>query len=297
MTLFFQELTKKLAEKWLTLLVLPGMLLVATAWAGLRLGHSRWADYQRLASESTGIAQELTARGPGVTVLVVVAVLLSAAAAGLVASALGSVVQWLWLGDWLRWAGVIGRSLVAMRRRRWWKADAPYASELVAQQCGERERDADVLDRLVLARNRIALVEPARPTWIGDRMTAVDARVHAEYQLDLSSAWPRLWLLLPETTRGEVKTAGAAFDAATTLAAWSWLYLALGVIWWPATVIGAVILISAWVRGRKAIDVYAVLVESAVDLHLRLLADALNLSEKPADELGPEITSRLRKGA
>jgi hypothetical protein len=296
MTLFLQELTKKLAEKWLTLLVLPGLLLVGTTAVGLLLGRARWADYQRLASESTAMAQELTARGPVAIILVVVAVLLGSAAAGLVATTLRSIVQWLWLGDWPRWAGVIGQPLVAMRCRRWWQADAPYAQELISQQRGDSTRDTDLLDRLARARNRIALAEPARPTWIGDRMAAVDARVLAEYQLDLSSAWPRLWLLVSDATRGEVQTAGTAFDAATTLAGWSWLYLVLGVIWWPAAVIGAVALTCAWVRGRATINVYAELVESVVDLHLRLLADALQLSEKPIDELGAEITSRLRKG-
>ncbi|MEV7373368.1 hypothetical protein AB0O51_21170 [Streptomyces sp. NPDC090301] len=53
------------------------------------------------------------------------------------------------------------------------------------------------------ARNQIALTRPARPTWMGDRLIAADARGHRTYRIDLVSAWPRLWLLLPDTAHAE----------------------------------------------------------------------------------------------
>ncbi|MGW4817488.1 hypothetical protein ACWEP4_00580 [Streptomyces sp. NPDC004227] len=36
--------------------------------------------------------------------------------------------------------------------------------------------------------------------------------------LDLTSAWPRLWLTVPDAVRSELRTARPGFDAATVTA-------------------------------------------------------------------------------
>lgn len=46
---------------------------------------------------------------------------------------------------------------------------------------------------------RIAQEQPARPTWIGDRIHAVITRLDRDYHLDLATIWPHLWLAMPET--------------------------------------------------------------------------------------------------
>ncbi|MCD2469045.1 hypothetical protein MBT42_36540 [Streptomyces sp. MBT42] len=58
---------------------------------------------------------------------------------------------------------------------------------------------------------------------MGDRLIASDARVHRTYRIDLVSAWPRLWLLLPDTAHAEVQAARSALTASTRRAAWGLL--------------------------------------------------------------------------
>ena len=43
------ELGRKYVERWVAMLVLPGLLYVAGAAAAWRLGHAHWADLGRLA--------------------------------------------------------------------------------------------------------------------------------------------------------------------------------------------------------------------------------------------------------
>ncbi|MFD9960033.1 hypothetical protein [Amycolatopsis sp. NPDC058986] len=294
MSAFLSELGRKLAEKWLSLLVLPGLLLLGACLAGGVLGQAHWADTTRLTAVARSWSTAVQASGAVLAVMIAAAVLLAAAALGVAATGLGWAVRKVWLDPWPRWAGWL---LVRSRRARWNRATAAYETILLdARNADDPEAARQELDRLAGRRNRIGLVRPGRPTWIGDRMAAVDARVFAEYELDLGTAWPRLWLTVADATRTEVRAAATAFGAAATLCGWGLPYLALGVVWWPAAVLGLLIVVTAWRRGRSTVALYADLVESVVDLHAAGLADALGISAPP-DAAGAEITSRLRKGA
>lgn len=295
MTTFLAELGRKLAEKWLTLLVLPGVLLVAAIGIAGILGQRSWADTGRLTSTVTDQVNRASHQGGAAVGLVVVAVLLAAACAGLAATATGHLVRYCWLGLWPAGARPVSNPLTARRTRRWDQLD-----RRLTEESRRVPADQDILDRLAARRGRIALARPSRPTWIGDRMAAVDARVLEAYDLDLTFAWPRLWLVLPETARAELQAAAAAFDGATTLGGWGMLYLVLGTVWWPAGVLGAVVLCTAWRRGRATATVLAALAESAVDVYGKDLAAALGIGpdSTPFDPAaGQRIRSLLRKGA
>ncbi|MFC7758677.1 hypothetical protein ACFQY4_12290 [Catellatospora bangladeshensis] len=169
-----------------------------------------------------------------------------------------------------------------------------------AVRAGPRRRGrSPTAERLGRRRNAIALAEPQRPTWLGDQLAAVATRVHAEYGVDLGAAWPRLWLLLAADARHEVRTARAELDSSAVLAGWGLLYLALGILWWPAALAGIVALLVAWAGARRTAARLAELVESTVDLHLADLARALGEATDRAvtPETGRRITARLRKGA
>ncbi|CAL9666889.1 hypothetical protein [Streptomyces sp. enrichment culture] len=333
MDVVLAELGRRAAEKWVSLLTLPGLLFIAAAAAGRVLGHTGWADVGTLADAGRRAAADLAREGTLTVVMAAALLLLLATAAGLAATAAGRAVRLFWLAE-----GRIppGPSLIARRSHRWEAAQQAYAdhSETVARRIWEAgvgsggragpgdsgdpappvdparqtdsgrpydpAGDAAELDRLADRRNRICLAEPTRPLWIGDRLAATDARVYAAYGLDLGTAWPRLWLTVPEETRAEVRLAATAFDAAAGLAGWGLLYLLLGAVWWPAAVAGVVVCAVGWRRGRVCVSVYADLVESVVDLHGRPLAQALGLTEDPGpmtEELGTEITAVVRKGA
>ncbi|WP_248959585.1 hypothetical protein [Sphaerisporangium perillae] len=250
----------------------------------------------------------------------------SLAGAGLAAEALGRVAEWCWMGSW---GGPPGRALTAWRRRRWTLAADRYHAALQAKarlllspgaaldggalggtaRVGAGSNEAAPgdgappvpgpgTDALNAARNRIALAEPRSPTWMGDRMLAAGIRVRARYDLDLVSAWPRLWLLVPEEVRGRITSARDDLASAARLAGWGVLYLLPALWWWPAALIGAACIGSAWWLGRHRTGRLADLVEATADVHGRDLARSLGI-DCPAEftpAIGESVTRVLRKG-
>ncbi|MGH3567214.1 MAG: hypothetical protein ACRDRH_14520 [Pseudonocardia sp.] len=292
---FLNELGKKLAERWVALLVLPGLLFTAVATVAVTLGQRRWADGGALVRLPGQLASAGAERPDGLTrtVLLLVVLLLAAFASGLLARALATPVEHVLAGRWPPAAGRLNRAGTQRRRDAWARANQAY----------ERARavgDSAKLGELRRRRNRIGLIEPEHPTWIGDRLSAAAVRVYQEYGLDLALTWPRLWLLLPETTREPLTESRRRLDDATTLGGWAVLYFALGPTWWPAAVLGVGIGLVSWRRSRIAADVYADLLEAAVDVHLQDLwqrfADEQGVSPT-RPQWGKRLTERFGKGS
>ncbi|MFE9093407.1 hypothetical protein [Streptomyces sp. NPDC007264] len=299
---FFGELAKKLAERWVGLLAVPGLLFVSCVWVGLQLGWTHALDLRLLASRASMLGTSLS-RAPGpAQILVVVASLLASAGVGLIVQALAGPLRAGWLGRWptgLRWAA---RRRTRARTRRW-TGLVEHRQELqrrypLPERTPEQQHDIDAVAHRI---NRLSPAKPARPTWMGDRVAAVEQISLDRYGLDLTFGWPRLWLVLPEHVRTELTTANGQFAAAVLTGAWALPYLVLGTLWWPALPAALVTGLSAWTRARTAIAELTDLSESAVDLHGRALAVALGTA--PADSTGPltpaegeQVTRRVRKG-
>lgn len=302
MGIFFQELAKKLAERWITLLVIPGALFLVTAGVGVRLGHWHALDYTRLRTLVADVTAWIARQPAGPQTVVIAAVLLAAAGVGLTVQALAGVTRTVWLGTWPRPLALLRRWRIGSRRRRWHarvehrlalQRTHPPASRTPEQQ----HRIDTAADRV----NRLALAEPGRPTWMGDRIHALEAIAVNRYGLDLTFAWPRLWLVSPDTTRTEITTATAAFAAATATGTWAWPYLLLGTLWWPAALIGIGIGTTGWVQARAAVTDLTALSESALDLHGRDLATAFGVAEPERNgpltpSEGQHLTTLIRKG-
>ncbi|MFE2972282.1 hypothetical protein ACFXKC_53835 [Streptomyces sp. NPDC059340] len=285
MTTFLSALAGKAAEKWLALLVLPGVVYLAGVAAAVVLGHAHALDLAELQPAIDRLAAHPGASNAGAILLVAAGVLAAATLAGMCARASAVVVERLWTSRGDRWPA---RLLVRRRVHRWQRADA------ACEAAGTRAELARAIER----REAIALVRPRQPTWIGDRLHAVDQRVYDAYGLELGAAWPRLWLTVPDAVRAELLSAREAYGAAFGLAGWAALYLLLGAWWWPALSAAAVVAATAWIRGRSATAVFADLVEATVDLHAITLAQELGLTgERPAltREVGDAITTTLRK--
>ncbi|MFF6916596.1 hypothetical protein [Streptomyces sp. NPDC012466] len=285
MTTFLSALAGKAAEKWLALLLLPGVVYLAGVAAAVVLGHAHALDPAELQLAIDRLAAHPGASSAGAILLVAAGVLAAATLAGMCARASAVVVECLWTSRGDRWPG---RLLVRRRVHRWQRADA------ACEAAGTRAELARAMER----REAIALVRPRRPTWIGDRLHAADQRVYDAYGLELGAAWPRLWLTVPDAVRAELLSAREAYGAAFGLAGWAALYLLLGAWWWPALCAAAVVAATAWIRGRSATAVFADLVEATVDLHAITLAQELGLTgERPAltREVGDAITTTLRK--
>ncbi len=286
---FLDELGKKLAERWLALLVVPGLLYLGALTVAYVLGHRHPFGVDQLARR---LDAWTTAPTTGGLVLILLATLLTAAIAGVLAQGLGSLTERVWLAErWQSWPPPL-RSLaqarITSRTRRWTTATDTYQHQIdttsahLARDGSDPENAPGDLGAARRAVTRIAQEHPTRPTWIGDRVHAVVTRLHRDYQLDLATIWPHLWLTMPDTTRTEITTARESLTRATTLAGWALLYLAVGALWWPGLLLAAAIGATAWRRARTATDTYALLIEAAARLHTTDLATALGI-----DHTGP----------
>ncbi|WP_107481932.1 hypothetical protein [Streptomyces sp. JHA26] len=294
MTRFLEALGGKLAERWIALMLGPSVLLLSVAAVGVTLGHRRWYDIGLLLTRLNELSAEPALRNTGTLVLLLAGLLAASAALGLAATGLGVAVERLWLAT-------RPRRLADRRRQRWDEAHAAFNHALLAAARAEGTPGAAAAAararELNARRNRIGLAAPDHPFWLGDRVAAVDTRVWQTYRLDLTSAWPRIWLVLAEDVRAEIVASRTRFAAAARLTAWAVGYLAVGVVWWPSAVAGAVTAVTAWRRARIAGVAFAELCEAAVDLHGRRLAESLGIAcEGPlTEDVGAEITTVLRK--
>ncbi|MFI2349861.1 hypothetical protein ACH492_22985 [Streptomyces sp. NPDC019443] len=279
------ELGKRLAERWLSLLVLPGALFLAAAFTARTLGHSHPFDLDRLIHEVEALLTPAGAGAGARLALLLLLVALLAAAVGIVAQTLGSLVERLWLAaDWASWPRPMRTFAgwrVKRRRRRRTAAETAYederrrAGELLA--AGGSESGPE-LGPARLAITRVSQEEPHRPTWAGDRVHAVALRFARDLDLDLATVWPSLWQLLPDAPRQQIESAREALGRATTLVAWALLYAVLGVWWWPGLPIAAAVFVTAWLRIRDAADAYAALIEASVHLYAGELAERLGIA-------------------
>ena len=263
MTAFLAEVGSKLADRWVAALVAPGLLLIAAITIAFRLGQAHALDLGRIRTWINGLANAPGSHSPGTLLLAAAGVLGAAAVAGLAAAAIGKCVERALL---LPGHLPPGRQLVQWRRRRWHRASALMAKSTEAafrSHAAGASTDRDPAQGTpdpgtAAARlHAIGLVEPARPTWIADRMRAADVRVHQAYGLGLGAAWPHLWALAPDPLRADLSAAQDAYSTAARLAGWGLLYAVLAGWWWPAALVAALAIATARSKARAAVSALA----------------------------------------
>ena len=288
MSMILGELGKKLAERWLSLLVLPGALYLAVVYAAVTLGHRHALDVQRLMTEITARSVDPAAKMAGGQITLLVAVLAGAAALGLAAQTLGSLAERLILAaDWQTWPAplrAVAQHAVALRASRWADLDAVVRVEQRRALLPAPADRPDPQRRLRAAhrRSQISVEPPERPTWSGDRIQAAALRLDRDHHLDLFSLWPQLSLVLPDPVRTEITSARSDLTRAANLAGWGVLYAPLARWWWPAIPLAIVLAFVARHRIRSTVDAYAGLVEAAARIHATTLAAQLAI-----DHTGP----------
>ena len=284
MTGFLGEIGQKLADRWAALLAIPGLLYLAAVTVAAVLGQAHALSYSDLSRKIAAWAASPASRSVGGTVLIVAAILAGSVVAGLAAAAGGRFVEILW-------------TLPGKRVPAKWLADRRRERSQEAKTIADTSTDPAAVDKAIARADRICLIQADRPTWIGDRLRACRVRIERAYGLDLNAAWPRLWLIVPDTVRTELGTARDAFTAAARLTAWAVLYLILGIWWWPAVIIALITGATAIIRAHQATDNLADLIESTVDLHSGDLATGLG-EQTPgpvAPVTGKRLTTRMRK--
>ncbi|MGO4456639.1 hypothetical protein AB4039_04825 [Streptomyces sp. M-16] len=296
------QLGEKLAEKWVSALALPGLLLVGASACAAVLGQGRALDAGLLIEEA-GHWATTVAHWPVVGQVAAVAVtLLVAVAMGMFVRVCSDGAVRVWTGDWPRPARRLARRATARRAGLW--GDLQRQIDGIRRDNPPYDRDDAQLRQitdLTARRDRTGLSSPARPTYTGDRFAGVESRLRGQYGIDLAACWPGLWLVLPEEVRAELRSTRARFDAEVAGSVWAGCYLVLGCFWWPAAVGGVAAGLVAWRRGRRAAAVHAGLVEAAVDVHLRKLAEEVGIALPPGPTWEPGagllINRLFRKGA
>ncbi|HEU5330773.1 MAG TPA: hypothetical protein VFU78_21955, partial [Thermomicrobiales bacterium] len=231
----WNELAKKLADQWFSLLVLPGVLYVGVASAAGVLGYSHALNLAFLVRHVTAYAKNPDATTTAGQIVLLAALLGAASAIGLLAQTLGAASERVALAaDWLAWPLPLRAAARWRTRRRqqlWGHADRDYKDQhrkALAPEPADRP-DPALRRRAAARRNRIAVEPPERPTWSGDRINAAALRLDRDYYLDLATVWPALWLVLPDNVRDQISAARAGLARAHVLYAWALLYLAIGV--------------------------------------------------------------------
>ncbi|WP_053853092.1 hypothetical protein [Streptomyces sp. NRRL B-24085] len=299
---FLQQLAKTLADRWISLLVLPGAFFLGAVWLSVNLGQADAWNAALLTRRAEHTMTEIAGQPSGAQALLVVAVLAAASGTGFVVQTLAAVTRRIWLGPWPRPFAPVAAARTARRRARWYRlVEERRALEAVNPAVRTRERQ-DRIDAVAQRITRLSMAEPGRPTWMGDRIHAVESIAHHRYGLDLAYGWSRLWLVLPDTARADLTAAHSAFAAAVATGTWAVPYLLLTAVWWPAVLIAAGIGLTGWARARAAVAELSTLTEATLDLHGRTLAAALGVGDttEGAGPLtigeGERITDLVRKG-
>lgn len=280
MTKLWEETGSALATR---LFASSGVALVFWVWAFVAwcMRQDGWSYFHEMVSRLTS--------DPGLAPLLAVAV-----AATVVIATSSLVVERLTLPVLRVLEGYWPRPLARLRSRRiedWHK----HIQDLAHLPPGAGR------DQVVAASVQLRNFPPdgdLLPTRIGNIIRAGERRPASWYGLDAVILWPHLWLVLPEQARGDLTNARGQLDRAVTAFTWAVLSCLLGLLWWPAALVGLVVAIAIlrwWIPA--AASTYATLISAVFDTHRFLLYDALNYPRpaKPVDEpaLGRKLTRSL----
>jgi hypothetical protein len=269
MTDLIAAIGTKALERWLTAILLPGLLYAVIAGWALVAGHDHALDLPWLAAHLSDLWQH-HASSPGTAVVAIAALLGGASLAGMAATIVAEDgVHRLWTirgpQKWL--------DIRCKRAQSRWAGRDPQPPEGYL---------------------------PGRATAIGEHFRLIGERVQAQYGLSVTDAWARIWIITTADTRTLINTAYRRYFADATLAAWALLYLPWTVRWWPAAIIAAGALALGYWRAHADSEVLAALIEATVDVHATDLAATLGVDLREGRvtvEEGNRINNILNKGA
>ncbi|CCH17831.1 hypothetical protein [Micromonospora lupini] len=261
MTDLIATLGKKITERWLATVLLPGLLYVAiTGWA-LLAGHGHALDLSWLIRRLNDLWQHHPP-GPAAAAVATAVALAGAGLAGVAATVVAEdVVHRLWIirGPQAR------LDTLAKRTEARWEGRVPRPPQRYL---------------------------PQRATVIGERFRLIGERVHAQYGLSVNLAWPRLWILASADTRTMIGAAHRQYFSDAALAAWALLYLPWTVRWWPAVLIATAVLAFGYRQARTSSAILATLIEATVDAHANDLAKVTGI-DLPEGRLTPEEGNKI----
>lgn len=138
-----------------------------------------------------------------------------------------------------------------------------------------------------------------RAAAIGETFRHTGSRVAKQYELSLSDAWPRIWLLASTDVRAVVSAAARRYESDAILSAWGLLMLPWSIRCWAIAPVAAAAMTYGYMRARSDSAVLATVIEATVDTHALRLAEALGVAVPSGTVTrieGPVMTNILQKG-
>lgn len=287
---FLEGMTGKVSEQWVTNLLTPAFAfwLGGLAACTYRFG---WALLKAWALQQPQPVQF------GLLIVGLIVIVTSAATAQKFDQPILRFLE----GYWPRWMKPLRRRLTQryvnqwqQQQQRWGELYGKGEAALSAEELSEYAQ----LDWLLM--HSPSQPNQFMPTRLGNLLRASEYRSKERYGLDAVICWPRLWLLLPDSTRKELQEARAALNTAVRIGFWSLLFL----VWTPLARWALLLALpTAWFSYRMALSaaaVYVDLLEATFDVHRHLLYHSLRrkLPVNPAKEIqeGEALTQYLWRG-
>lgn len=293
----FEGFGGKFGERWLETLFTPALLF----WAG---GCLLWASTPSLSWQQWTVLKDFVQGLDGThQLLLAIGAFLVIAASSTVAERFTLPLLRLFEGYWPRWAQPLADGVSARWAQRRTNLEAQWMALAGRAAAGTLTRAQ--LSRYVGLDRQIREIPVdatfQMPTRIGNVLRAAERLPFDKYGLDGIVCWPRLWLVMTDSAKGDIADARTRLNASTRLTFWSLLFFGWTAFAWIALPIAA---IGAWYGYRSMLDdarAYGELVESAYDVQRRALYKSLgwaypaNASQEKAR--GMLLTAFLWRGS
>jgi hypothetical protein len=284
----------KAGERWATTVFTPAFLF----WAAGVVS----AMWDRGGAEAfTRLADWFNRQPPVTQATIAILALLGVVASGFAVETLTLAFTRMLEGYWPSWLNGLRRRLVrrrepsAQEEARWQELAA-----LIDARTATAEQTWEQIALDLHLRRIPASPERRMPTRLGNTLGAAENLPEIKYGLNAVRCWPRLWLVLPDSTKTELARARVDLDTAITASLWGLLFVGWTFwAWWSAPV-G---LIASYLSYRRAVAIaedYSDLMEATFDVHRRELYRAAGwpLPDNPDEErrLGPQLVEYLERG-
>jgi hypothetical protein len=309
-TKFLDGLSNNLAQRWFSTLFTPAFLF----WAGGLITKLGWESLQGQIAQFSDPAQ-IPCLGLGLGVITL--------SAAIVQRCEFTVLRFLegYWHPWLRpfqqyWLRQQQRQQLQLQQR--WQQLNNLQNKL--RPSGDRltpEQQATFNRLDIQLMGYPAQTDQLMPTRLGNLLRASELRPQEKYGLDTIICWPRLWLVLPESTQRELTEARNELNTTVRIWFWGvlfWVWARWDVVLWPRwndlvltpwdlcpplISLGVTLFAYRWML--YAAEVYGDLLEATFDLYRFALYRSLHwpLPPNPAAEksCGAQLTAYLWRGS